>query len=118
MDNQTAVTLLASIAQDARLRIFRLLVQAGTSGLAAGVIGEKLKIPNSTLSFHLKALSHAGLIKVRQESRFLYYFANFNAMNELLAYLTENCCAGEAVCCPDVSCQPSTDIHPPKGFIP
>jgi len=104
MDNKTAVILLSSIAQEARLSIFRLLVQAGSSGLAAGIIGEKLNIPNSTLSFHLKALSHAGLINSRQESRFVYYFANYEAMNGLLAYLTENCCAGQQSCCPDLIC--------------
>jgi len=104
MDNKTAVTLLSSIAQDARFSIFRLLVQAGLSGLAAGNIGEKLSIPNSTLSFHLKELSHAGLITARQESRFVFYFANYEVMNGLLAYLTENCCAGQQACCPDLAC--------------
>lgn len=103
MDNLTAVTLLASIAQEARLSIFRRLVQAGAQGLAAGVIGEQLNIPSSTLSFHLKALSHAGLISARQESRFIYYIANYAVMNGLLAYLTENCCAGQPACCPEVT---------------
>jgi len=104
MENTTAVLLLASIAQEARLSIFRLLVQAGSTGLAAGVIGEKLSIPNSTLSFHLKELNHSGLIGSRQESRFVYYFANYEVMNGLLAYLTENCCAGQQECCPDLTC--------------
>jgi len=104
MDNKTAVMLLSSIAQEARLSIFRLLVQAGSTGLAAGIIGEKLNIPNSTLSFHLKELSHSGLVSSRQESRFVYYFANYEAMNGLLAYLTENCCAGQQPCCPDLIC--------------
>lgn len=103
MDNQTAVILLASIAQDARLAVFRALVQAGKGGLPAGNIAEQLNIPSSTLSFHLKALSHAGLVIARQESRFIYYAANYQAMNNLIAYLTENCCAGEQVCCPDYS---------------
>lgn len=104
MDNKSAVLLLSSIAQEARLEIFRLLVQAGTEGLAAGVIGERLQIPASTLSFHLKELSVAGLVSARQVSRFIYYSANYDAMNSLLAYLTENCCAGEQTCCPDSSC--------------
>ena len=104
MDNKTAVTLLYSIAQEARLSVFRLLVQAGPNGLAAGAIGEQLSIPASTLSFHLKELSHAGLISARQESRFIYYSANYEAMNMLLQYLTENCCAGQQTCCPDLSC--------------
>ncbi len=108
MNNQSAVTLLSSIANEARLAIFRRLVQAGKNGLAAGAISEQLSIPNSTLSFHLKELSHAGLIRAKQESRFIYYSANYDAMNDLLAYLTENCCAGEQACCPDTSC----DIQP------
>lgn len=104
MDNNQAVTLLASIAQEARLEIFRLLVQSGADGLPAGAISERLNIPNSTLSFHLKALSYAGLIIARQESRFIFYSANYLAMNDLLAYLTENCCASQTTCCPDLSC--------------
>lgn len=107
MDTKEAVKRLASIAQEARLDIFRLLVQAGSDGLSAGVIGEKLSIPNSTLSFHLKELSHSGLISARQESRFIYYKADYEAMNALLAYLTENCCAGLEKCCPDTSCTTS-----------
>ena len=102
MDNKSAVIILSSIAQEARLDIFRALVQAGVAGLSAGNIAEKLSIPNSTLSFHLKELSHAGLVNSRQESRFIYYSANYQAMNNLLAYLTENCCAGEQTCCPDI----------------
>jgi DNA-binding transcriptional ArsR family regulator len=105
METKSAVILLSSIAQEARLDIFRLLVQAGSEGLAAGVIGEKLQIPPSTLSFHLKELSISGLIKSCQVSRFIYYSANYEEMNGLLAYLTENCCAGNATCCPDVTCE-------------
>ncbi len=107
MDNQTAVKFLAAIAQEARLGVFRLLVQAGADGLPAGVIGEKLGIPNSTLSFHLKELSHAGLVNARQESRFIYYSANYDNMNQLLSYLTENCCAGQTACCVDTLCAPT-----------
>ena len=103
MNNKSAVIILSSIAQEARLDIFRALVQAGVAGLSAGNIAEKLSIPNSTLSFHLKELSHAGLVNSRQESRFIYYSANYQAMNNLLAYLTENCCAGEQACCPDIT---------------
>ena len=104
MNTKSAVLLLSSRAQEARLDIFRLLVQAGSDGMAAGVIGEKLQIPPSTLSFHLKELSISGLIKSRQVSRFIFYSANYEVMNGLLAYLTENCCAGNASCCPDVTC--------------
>ena len=105
MDKKSAVTLLSSIGQEARLDIFRALVQAGITGLSAGSVAEKLGIPNSTLSFHLKELSHAGLVNSRQESRFIYYSANYQAMNNLLAYLTENCCAGEQACCTDAVCE-------------
>jgi ArsR family transcriptional regulator, arsenate/arsenite/antimonite-responsive transcriptional repressor len=94
MDTTSAVMQLSSLAQEARLKIFRLLVQAGKDGLPAGNIGEALAIPASTLSFHLKELNHADLISARQESRFIFYSANYVAMNDLLAFLTENCCAG------------------------
>ncbi|MGJ8619936.1 MAG: ArsR/SmtB family transcription factor [Methylophilaceae bacterium] len=104
MNQESAVTQLSSIANEARLAIFRLLVQAGKNGLAAGAISDKLDIPNSTLSFHLKELSHAGLINANQQSRFIYYSANYETMNNLLAYLTENCCEGEQECCPTNVC--------------
>lgn len=104
MNAKLAVKLLASIAQESRLALFRLLVQAGHSGLAAGEIANKLNIPNSTLSFHLKALCQAELIIARQESRFVYYSANFSAMTALMDYLTENCCGGGV-------CQP---LNPPN----
>ena len=94
MKIEAAVQSLAALAQDSRLAVFRLLVQAGPEGLAAGEIAERLGIPASTLSFHMKALSHAGLVESRQESRFVYYSANFEAMNALLAYLSDNCCGG------------------------
>lgn len=111
MDTKTAVTNLSALAQEARLEIFRLLVQAG-EGLPAGAIGDKLKIPPSTLSFHLKELSYAGLVNSKQVGRFIYYSANYVAMNDLLAYLTENCCAGQAVCCPDLKCAPAKESQP------
>ena len=106
MDIKSAVLQLSSIAQEARLEIFRLLVQAGPDGLPAGSIGESLLIPASTLSFHLKELSHAGLVNSRQVSRFIYYSANYEAMNGLLAYLTENCCADAKDCGPGTTCNP------------
>lgn len=92
--------MLASIAQESRLALFRLLVQAGTPGLAAGEIATALNIPNSTLSFHLKALCQAELIIARQESRFVYYSANFSAMTDLIGFLTENCCGNGKSCSP------------------
>lgn len=94
-----AVEALAALAQESRLSIFRLLVQTGKEGVAAGVLGEKLGIPPATLSFHLKTLSHAGLIKSRTEGRFVIYCANFAEMDNLIAYLTEHCCAGDATQC-------------------
>jgi DNA-binding transcriptional ArsR family regulator len=92
MDAKAAVRSLAALAQESRLEVFRLLVQAGPEGWPAGEIAERLGIPASTLSFHVKALSHAGLIESRQHGRFIYYSANFTAMNGLLVFLGENCC--------------------------
>lgn len=99
MDNKTAVTLISSLAQETRLSLFRLLVQAGPEGLAAGHIAEQMQLAASTLSFHLKELSHAGLVQSRQSGRFIYYSADFAAMNALLGFLTENCCGGQQDCC-------------------
>lgn len=103
MDNKTAVTLIASIAQESRLNLFRLLVQAGPEGLPAGSIAEKLGLPSSTLSFHLKELANAGLVQSRQAGRFIYYSADFAAMTALIGFLTENCCGGQAEeCCSSI----------------
>jgi ArsR family transcriptional regulator len=101
MDNPTAVKIFASLAQESRLALFRLLVQAGPEGLPAGAIAERLGLPSSTLSFHLKELVHAGLVQSRQAGRFIYYSADFVTMNALLGFLTENCCGGQPQeCCP------------------
>ena len=89
-----AVQSLSALAQGSRLSIFRLLVQAGPAGMAAGSIGEKLELPPATLSFHLAGLTRAGLADSRQDGRFVIYSANFPTMNRLVAYLTENCCGG------------------------
>lgn len=105
MKIELAVEELAALAQESRLSIFRLLVQAGKEGVAAGVLGEKLGIPPATLSFHLKTLTHAKLIKSRTEGRFVIYSANFTEMDKLIAYLTEHCCAGDATqCAPRKTC--------------
>ncbi len=93
MNEQVAVTALSAIAHEGRLAIFRLLVQSSVE-VAAGDIAAALAIPASTLSFHLKSLQQAGLIVVRQEGRFMYYSPNRDAFNDLLGYLTENCCGG------------------------
>ncbi len=99
MKIELAVEALAALAQESRLSVFRLLVQAGEEGLAAGVMGEKLGIPPATLSFHLKTLAHAKLVKSRAEGRFVIYTANYVEMDKLIAYLTEHCCAGDASQC-------------------
>ena len=99
MNTQDAVSILSCLAQEARLQIFRLLVQNSPAGLAAGEIAKRLNIPASTLSFHLKELSHAGLIKSEQSSRFIYYSTDFQAINALVGYLMENCCGTDKNCC-------------------
>jgi DNA-binding transcriptional ArsR family regulator len=106
VETKQAVTALAALAQDSRLAIFRLLVQAGPAGLAAGAIGEKLDLPPATLSFHLAGLTRAGLAQSRQDGRFVIYSASFESMNALVAFLTENCCGGAA--CSPAACQPET----------
>ena len=99
MESVTAIEALGALAQNSRLQVYRLLVQAGPEGLAASELAERLDIPANTLSFHLKTLSHADLVLARQEGRFIYYSANYEQMNALLAFLTENCCGGR-------SCEP------------
>ncbi|MGH8637658.1 MAG: ArsR/SmtB family transcription factor [Burkholderiales bacterium] len=94
MELKSAVITLAALAQETRLSIFRLLVEAGPDGVSAGRIGEALDVPPATLSFHLKELSHAGLITSRQDGRFIYYSANYEHMAGLMGYLTQNCCHG------------------------
>jgi ArsR family transcriptional regulator len=95
MESKVAVRALSALAQDSRLEVYRLLVQAGPDGLAASDIAERLGIPANTLSFHLKTLSHADLVNARQEGRFIYYSTNYERMNALLGFLTENCCGGQ-----------------------
>jgi DNA-binding transcriptional ArsR family regulator len=96
METKLAITALAALAQESRLAIFRLLVALGPEGLAASKIAEQLGVPASSLSFHLKELSHAGLIEARQDGRFIIYSANFTTMNNLIGFLTESCCGGLA----------------------
>ncbi len=94
MDTKAAIAALAALAQDSRLAVFRLLVQVGPAGMAASKIAEQLGVPASSLSFHLKELTHAGLIIPRQDGRFVIYSANFATMNCLVGFLTESCCGG------------------------
>lgn len=103
MDSIAAVTALGALAQDHRLALFRLLVQAGGDGMNAGAIATALDVPNSSLSFHLAHLTRAGLIQQERQSRSMIYRANYPVMNDLLAYLTENCCAGQT-CAPSGAC--------------
>ncbi|MEP6607538.1 MAG: metalloregulator ArsR/SmtB family transcription factor [Burkholderiaceae bacterium] len=99
-----AVRALGALAQDTRLETFRLLVQQGASGLAAGEIAEHLGVSPATLSFHLKELSQVRLVTARQDGRFVYYAANFPVMNRLLEFLTENCCAADGGQCAPAAC--------------
>lgn len=106
MENKAVLAALAALAQDSRLAVFRLLVQAGPEGLAASKIAEQLELPPSSLSFHLKELTHAELVTQTKAGRSLIYSANFPTMNSLIGFLTENCCGGNAcsaVLVPDCS---------------
>jgi DNA-binding transcriptional ArsR family regulator len=106
MEMKAAVIALAALAQESRLTVFRLLVQAGPAGLAAGRISEATGIAPSSLSFHLKELAHAGLITARQDGRFVIYSANFTCAAQLVAYLMENCCGGDR-------CDPAAESEVP-----
>jgi ArsR family transcriptional regulator len=99
MEIRDAVKALAALAQETRLGVFRLLIEAGPEGVSAGRIGEKLKIPGATLSFHLKELARAGLVASRQEKQFIYYSVDFERMAALMTFLTQNCCQGMPEAC-------------------
>ena len=103
MDESHVVSSLAALAHAQRLRVFRALVVAGSAGLTPSVMADGLDVARSALSFHLKELSHAGLVTVEQHGRHLIYRAAYDRMNGLLAYLTENCCAGDACAVPAAS---------------
>lgn len=110
MNAKQSVAALASLAQETRLAIFRLLVQRGPEGLAAGAIAAALDVAPSSLSFHLAHLKHAGLIEQRRESRSLIYSASFPRMNALMVYLTDKCCGG-ASCAPS---ETAAAMRPPR----
>lgn len=108
MEKQQVVASLSALAQDTRLDIFRLLVEVGPEGLAVGRIGERVGgMASATLSFHLSQLKQAGLVSVRRDGRSLIYAARFDAMNALVAYLTDNCCRGDVEDCIIVECHPA-----------
>ena len=94
METKLVIAALSALAQESRLAAFRLLVQAGPAGMSPGKISEALGVPASSLSFHLKELTHAGLIVPRQDGRFIIYAVNVDTMNGVLGFLTENCCGG------------------------
>jgi DNA-binding transcriptional ArsR family regulator len=106
MEKTDAVAALAALAQDNRLDVFRLLVQAGPEGMPAGAVASALDLPPNTLTFHFDRLRMAGLVTVRREGRSMIYAAQYERMNTLLAFLTENCCGG-APCTPAVECKPA-----------
>ncbi len=106
MDTLLATTVFESLASTVRLDIYRLLVKTGPGGLVAGEVATALSVPPTNLSFHLKALTHAQLVSVVQEGRFQRYRANLGLMQTLIAYLTEECCAGQPDQCPEI-CPPS-----------
>ncbi|KWR75029.1 ArsR/SmtB family transcription factor [Cupriavidus sp. IDO] len=95
METNQAIASLAALAAASRLEVYRLLVRAGPDGMPAGRIAEALGLPASSLSFHLKELAHASLVMSRQDGRYVIYTANYATMNDLIQYLTENCCQGE-----------------------
>jgi ArsR family transcriptional regulator len=99
MERQAALAALTALAQESRLEVFRLLVQAGGDGMQPGRLSERLGLPAATLSFHLNHLRQSGLVTCRRESRALIYTAEYATMNALLAYLTENCCQDTATAC-------------------
>ena len=108
MQADIVIRALGALAQEYRLAAFRALVQAGAGGLSAGTLAETLQLPDSSLSFHLAQLNNAGLIRQQRQGRSLIYSADYAAMNGLMGYLTENCCAG-AACAPDATCSISEE---------
>src|SRR5215470_3230154 len=106
MEKTDVVAALAALAQDNRLDVFRLLVQTGPEGMAAGQIAEKLGLAPNTLTFHFDRLRFAGLVTVRRDGRSMIYAARYETMNGLISFLTENCCAGAQECTPVAVCKP------------
>lgn len=116
METKSVLAALAALAQETRLAIYRLLVEHAPEGLTAGQVAGEIGAPAATLSFHFKELVHAGLIDARPEGRFIWYTANLDAMNGVVAYLTENCCRSSAVC--DPKCAPKAMPLAEIKFVP
>ncbi len=116
METKSVLAALNALSQEHRLGIFRLLVEHAPEGLPAGSIAERLSLAPATASFHLKELSHAGLIASRQDGRFVWYRADLDAMNGLVGYLTENCCRASSVC--DPACVPAGAPRPIASSLP
>jgi DNA-binding transcriptional ArsR family regulator len=112
MKNHEAIAALAALAQDNRLDVFRLLVEAGPEGMPAGRVAEKLKLAPNTLTFHFDRLRDAGLVAVRREGRSMIYAARFEVMNELVGFLTENCCQGSGEHCAPAGAKPAVACVP------
>jgi ArsR family transcriptional regulator, arsenate/arsenite/antimonite-responsive transcriptional repressor len=117
MEKNEAIAALAALSQENRLDVFRLLVQAGPDGLAAGAVADRLSLAPNTLSFHFDRLRNAGLVNVKRDGRSLIYTARFETMNGLLGYLTENCCGGVADC-PPAACAPKSSQRKAKAKVP
>jgi DNA-binding transcriptional ArsR family regulator len=115
MEVKTAVTALTALAQESRLKVFRLLVQAGPAGLAAGAIAETLDIPPATLTFHLKELSHAGLVDSAREGRSIRYALRVDGVRDLLNYLMQDCCQGRPELCDAGRCTPASGKRAKRG---
>jgi DNA-binding transcriptional ArsR family regulator len=114
MKSYEVVESLSALAQESRLALFRLLVRRGPEGFTPTQLSEKLDVPGPTLSFHLKELQRANLIEARREGRFLYYSPNFSRMNQLLGFLTENCCALADKDCGPACAPPAAEVPHPK----
>jgi len=106
MEKKDAIAALAALAQENRLEIFRLLVQAGPGGMPAGAVADALALAPNTLTFHFDRLRMAGLVTVRRDGRSMIYATQFDTMNALLGFLSENCCGGDT-CIPDLTCKPA-----------
>jgi DNA-binding transcriptional ArsR family regulator len=122
METKSAVSALAALAQETRLSIFRCLIESGPEGVPAGQLSEALGVPPATLSFHLKELVHAGMVRARQQSRFIYYSADFEQMAALMSFLTQNCCKGMPQECLSVMetalgrcCAPTSNRKPKRS---